>query len=96
MNKSIMTDQKLTKLELDELKYHLADRITDSFDRQQLLQIAFDMYMDLFNDLPEVEFMDRAKNYWNDSFDEVVDIIKEYANCKFKKPMEERRIPDTE
>jgi len=35
-------------------------------------------------------FLDDCKNYWEDSFDDVVKEIKEYANCKFKKPIDER------
>ena len=35
--------------------------------------------------MPDVEFIDEAKNYWDDSYDEVVEDIKEYADCDFKK-----------
>ena len=85
-----MTKINLTNNQLSELKYHLADRIVDNMDVKQLVQIAFDSYHDYFNKLSEVEFLETAKNYWNDSFDEVVEEIKEYADCDFKKPIEDR------
>ena len=82
---------QLTNDELQELKYHLADRIVDNMDVKQLIQIAFDSYYDHFDKLSEDDFLDRAEDYWNDSFDEVVEIVKDYANCDFKKPIEDRK-----
>ena len=35
--------------------------------------------------MSDAEFIDEAKNYWDDSYDEVVEDIKEYADCDFKK-----------
>ena len=81
---------QLTNEELQELKYHLADRIVENMDVKQLIQIAFDSYYDHFDKLSEVDFLDRAKDYWNDSFDDVVEIVKDYANCDFKKSIEDR------
>ena len=33
--------------------------------------------------------LEDAYNYWEDSFDEVVEDIQEYTNCKFKKDRKE-------
>ena len=38
----------------------------------------------------ETEFIDDCINYWEDHFDDVVNEVKDYANSKFKKPMEDR------
>jgi len=35
--------------------------------------------------MPDAEFIDEAKNYWEDSYDEVVKEVKEDVNCDFKK-----------
>ena len=35
--------------------------------------------------MSDVEFIDEAKNYWDDGYDEVVEEIKEYTDCDFKK-----------
>ena len=39
---------------------------------------------------PDVEFIDEAREYWEDHFDDVVKDIKEYTNSKVKKPIENR------
>ena len=42
---------------------------------------------DLFNyfdKLGEHEFLEEARNYWDDSFDEVVEDIKSYTKSDFK------------
>ena len=38
----------------------------------------------------KVDFLDEAKEYWEEHFDDVVKDIKEYANSKVKKPIEDR------
>ena len=37
----------------------------------------------------DTEFIDKAKNYWDDGYNEVVEEIKEYTDCDFKKPLRE-------
>ena len=39
--------------------------------------------------MSDVEFIDEAKNYWDDGYDEVVEEIKEYTDCDFKKDRRE-------
>ena len=41
---------------------------------------------------PDTEFLDEAQNYWEEHYDDVVKDIKEYANSKFKKPIEDRNV----
>ena len=36
------------------------------------------------------EFLEDCQDYWEEHYDDVVKDIKEYANSKFKKPMEDR------
>ena len=38
-----------------------------------------------FKNMPDIEFLDNAQNYWDDGFDDVVEEVKEYADCSFKK-----------
>ena len=40
--------------------------------------------------IPEVEFLEDCQDYWEEHFDDVVKDIKEDANSKFKKPIEDR------
>ena len=81
---------KLTKDELEELKYHYVDRLVDNMSTKDLVQYVFDDMLRYVEALPEVDFLDEASEYWEDHFDDVVKEIKEYVNCKFKKPIDER------
>ena len=81
---------KLTDNELKELKYHYVDRIVENMSTKDLVQYVFDDMLRHTETIPEVEFLEDCQDYWEDHFDDVVKDIKEYANSKFKKPMEDR------
>ena len=81
---------KLTKNELEELKYHYVDRVVDNMSTKDLVQYVFDDMLRHTETIPEVEFLEDCQDYWEEHFDEVVKDIKEYANSDFKKPMEDR------
>ena len=81
---------KLTNNELNELKYHYVDRIVDNMSMKDLVQYVFDDMLRYTETLPEVDFLDEAQEYWEEHFDDVVKDIKEYANSKVKKPIEDR------
>ena len=81
---------KLTENELFELKYHYVDRVVDNMSTKDLVQYVFDDMLRYVEALPEVDFLDEASEYWEDHFDDVVKDIKEYANSKVKKPIEDR------
>ena len=38
-----------------------------------------------FKNMPDIEFIDNAQNYWDDGFDDVVEEIEDYMECDFKK-----------
>ena len=81
---------KLTDNELNELKYHYVDRVVDNMSTKDLVQYVFDDMLRYVENQSDVEFIDEAQNYWEDHFDDVVKDIKEYANSKVKKPIEDR------
>ena len=83
---------KLTKNELAELKYHYVDRVVDNMSTKDLVQYVFDDMLRYVESQPDLEFLDEAQNYWEEHFDDVVKDIKEYANSKFKKPIEDRNV----
>ena len=83
---------KLTNEELQELKYHYVDRIVDNMSTKDLVQYVFDDMLRHTENIPEVEFLEDCQDYWEEHFDEVVKDIKEYANSKFKKPIEDRNV----
>ena len=81
---------KLTDKELNELKYHYVDRYVDNMSTKDLVQYVFDDLLNYVHNQPDAEFVDEAREYWEEHFDDVVTDIKEYANSDFKKPIEER------
>ena len=81
---------KLTDNELNELKYHYVDRVVDNMSTKDLVQYVFDDMLRHVETIPEVEFLEDCQDYWEEHFDDVVKDIREYANSKFKKPMEDR------
>jgi predicted RNA-binding protein with EMAP domain len=83
---------KLTDRELQELKYHYVDRVVDNMSTKDLVQYVFDDMLRYIETIPEVEFLEDCQDYWEEHFDDVVKDIKEYANSKFKKPIEDRNV----
>ena len=74
---------------IKELKSFLVERYVDNMSTKDLVAYVMDDLDDLYKNMPDAEFLDEALNYWDDSFDEVVEEIEEYANCDFKKPLRE-------
>ena len=81
---------KLTDRELQELKYHYVDRVVENMSTKDLVQYVFDDMTQYVDNQSDTEFLEDCQDYWEDHFDEVVKDIKEYANSKFKKPIEDR------
>ena len=70
---------------IKELKSFLVERVVDNMSTEDLVQYVTDDLDDMYKNMPDVEFLNDAKNYWDDSFDDVVEEIREYADCDFKK-----------
>ena len=51
---------------------------------------VMDDMMRYMEELPDNEVVEECINYWDDHFEDVVEEIKEYVDCKFKKPLDER------
>ena len=79
----------MTHNQIVELKAFLVERYVDNMSTKDLVAYVMDDLDDLYKNMPDAEFLDEALNYWDDSFDEVVEEIEEYANCDFKKPLRE-------
>ena len=81
----------MTQNELNELRYHYVDRLVDNMSTKDLVEYVTDDLDKYYENMPDAEFIDEAKNYWDDSYDEVVEEVKEYVDCDFKKSIEDRR-----
>ena len=78
-----MTD--FTPTLIKELKSFLVERMVDNMETKDLVEYVTDDLDQYFESLPDEQFINEAQNYWDDSFDDVVEEIREYADCDFKK-----------
>ena len=69
-----------------ELKSFLAERMVDNMTTEQLAEYVQDDLFTYFDKQGEHEFLEEARNYWDDSYDEVVEEVKDYMKCDFKRP----------
>ena len=63
---------KLNREELTELKEFLTERMVDNMSTKDLAEYVADDLFNYFDKLGEHEFLDEAKNYWDDMFPDVV------------------------
>ena len=75
---------RLTREELTELKEFLAERMVDNMSTKDLVEYVTDDLFQYLDKQFEQDFLDEARNYWEDSFDEVVEDIKSYTKSDFK------------
>ena len=69
-----------------ELKEFLAERMVDNMTTEQLAEYVQDDLFTYFDKQSEHDFLEEARNYWDDMFDEVVEEVKDYMKCDFKRP----------
>ena len=79
----------MTHNQLQELRSFLVERMVDNMSTEDLVAYVTDDLDQYFDNMPDAEFVDEAKNYWEDYYDEVVEEIQEYTDCDFKKPLRE-------
>ena len=76
----------LNENQLNALREFYVERFVDNMETEDLVQYVTD---DMYKNMPDVEFLNDAKNYWDDGFDDVIEEIREYADCDFKKDRRE-------
>ena len=79
----------MTHNQIVELKAFLVERYVDNMSTKDLVAYVTDDLDRYYEKMSDVEFLDEAQNYWEDSFGEVVDEIQDYIKCDFKKPLRE-------
>ena len=75
----------LTENQLNELRAFYVERFVDNMETKDLVSYVMDDLDRYYEDMSDAEFIDEAKNYWEDHYDDVVEEVKEYADCDFKK-----------
>jgi len=81
----------MTNNQINELKSFLVERLVDNMSTKDLVEYVTNDLDQYYENMSDVEFIDEAKNYWDDGYNDVVEEIKEYADCDFKKSIEDRR-----
>ena len=88
-NKMSQVKNDFTPALIKELKSFLVERVVDNMSTEDLVQYVTDDLDDMYKNMADEEFLNDAKNYWDDGFDDVVEEIREYADCDFKKDRRE-------
>ena len=65
--------KELSPSQLDNIKDLYVTSIVDNMDIKTLVQYVTDSMWDYVSELPEAEFLDEAKNYWEDSFNQIIE-----------------------
>ena len=81
----VMDKTKFSPELISELKTFLVERIVDNMETKDLVSYVMDDLDRYYEKQSDVDFLEDAYNYWEDHFDDVVEEIEEYTNCKFKK-----------
>ena len=68
-----------------ELKEFLTERMVDNMSTKDLEEYVANDLFNYFDKLGEHEFLEEARNYWDDGFDDVVAEVQDYMQCDFKK-----------
>ena len=79
----------MTHNQLQELRSFLVERMVDNMSTQDLVAYVTDDLDQYYENMPDAEFIDEAKNYWDDGYDDVVEDIKDYTDCDFKRDRRE-------
>ena len=88
-NKMSQVKSDFTPALIKELKSFLVERVVDNMSTEDLVQYVTDDLDDMYKNMADEEFLNDAKNYWDDGFDDVIEEIREYADCDFKKDRRE-------
>ena len=72
-----------------ELKEFLTERMVDNMSTKDLEEYVSNDLFNYFDKLGEHEFLEEARNYWDDAFDDVVAEVQDYMKCDFKQPPRE-------
>ena len=81
----------LNENQLNSLREFYVERFVDNMETKDLVQYVTDDMMGYMESLPDNEAIDECLNYWDDSFDDVIEEIKEFENCDFKKTLDDKK-----
>ena len=81
----------LNENQLNALREFYVERFVDNMETKDLVQYVTDDMFQYMESLPDNEVIDECLNYWDDSFEDVVEEIMEFEQCDFKKTLEDKK-----
>ena len=81
----------LNENQLNALREFYVERFVDNMETKDLVQYVTDDMFQYMESLPDNEVIEECLNYWDDSFDDVIEEIKEFEQCDFKKTLEDKK-----
>ena len=81
----------LNENHLNALREFYVERYVDNMETEDLVQYVTDDMFQYMESLPDNEVIDECLNYWDDMFDEVVEEIKDFEQCDFKKTLADKK-----
>ena len=77
----------LNENQLNSLREFYVERFVDNMETEDLVQYVTDDMFQYMESLPDNEVIDECLNYWDDMFDEIIEDVKEFEQCDFKKTL---------
>ena len=81
----------LNENQLNALREFYVERFVDNMETKDLVQYVTDDMFQYMESLPDNEVIEECLNYWDDSFDDVIEEIKEFEQCDFKKTLDDKK-----
>ena len=81
----------LNENQLNALRELYVERFVDNMETEDLVQYVTDDMFQYMESLPDNEVIDECLNYWDDMFDEIIEDVKEFEQCDFKKTLDDKK-----
>ena len=81
----------LNENQLNALREFYVERFVDNMETKDLVQYVTDDMFQYMESLPDNEVVEECLNYWDDMFEEVIDDIKDFEQCDFKKTLADKK-----
>ena len=81
----------LNENQLNALREFYVERFVDNMETQDLVQYVTDDMFQYMESLPDNEVIEECLNYWDDSFEDVVEDIMDFEQSDFKKTLADKK-----
>ena len=81
----------LNENQLNALREFYVERFVDNMETKDLVQYVTDDMFQYMESLPGNEVIEECLNYWDDSFEDVVEDIMDFEQCDFKKTLADKK-----